>query len=518
MTIKDNRSLIYKIVFTIILTSLIGGMYFDAISELVTRWNSQEEYSHGYFIPLVVLYFIYRKRDLILQEEAKPTYSGIFLVILSLLMLIIGELSAIYIISQYSFLILIIGLVLTFFGKRVTSLMFVPIVIGAFAIPLPYFIESDLTWRLQILSSELGVSIIRFFDIPVFLEGNIIDLGIYKLQVVEACSGLNYLYPLMSFGFIVAYIYRAPFLYKSIVFLSTIPITILMNSVRIGIVGVLVSYGGIDMAEGFLHYFEGWLIFMTCIGLLFVETWILTKLIPGRPNLDTVIIFNPVSKKSYMKVLALRFSAPLTVASLIIIVAAFFISNISNREEIKHARNRFDTFPKIINQWKLTQEKLMPSIIQKLKFDDYFLGNYVKDDVQSIELYIAYYESQRKGVSPHSPRVCIPGEGWHINALERKVIKLDNDYTLPINRVIIEKNEAKQLVYYWFEQRGRSIANEYSMKWYLLIDAIIKNRTDGALVRFTTNLDVNETENIADKRIIEIINSVYPVLESYIPK
>ena len=493
-------------------------MYFDAISELFVRWGSQEEYSHGYFIPLVVLYFIYRKRVLILQEEAIPAWSGILLVILSIFFLIIGELSAIYIFSQYSFLILILGLILTFFGKRVFRLMVIPILICAFAIPLPYFIESELTWRLQIFSSEFGVAIIRILGIPVYLEGNIIDLGNYKLQVVEACSGLNYLYPLMSFGFIVAYIFNASFLYKCIVFLSTIPITILMNSVRIGIVGFLVSYGGIEMAEGFLHYFEGWLIFMTCLLLLFVEIWILTKFMPGRPKLDSVIEFNPIPKGTYIKHLTLRFSMPLMTAFLIVMVAVFSTNYISNRDETFPKRNKFETFPRILSKWKLTQEKLTPSVIQKLKFDDYFLGNYVNKDLQSIELYIAYYESQRKGVSPHSPRVCIPGGGWHINELNRKVINVTNDHAFPVNRVIIEKNERKQLVYYWFEQRGRSIANEYSMKWYLLMDAIIKNRTDGALVRFTTNLDENESENNADKRILEIINAVYPVLDNYIPK
>ena len=99
-----------------------------------------------------------------------------------------------------------------------------------------------------------------------------IDLGTYQLQVVEARSGLRYLFPLMSFGFLIAYIYRGPVWQKLIIFLSTIPITVLMNSFRIGVIGVTVEYFGIAAAEGFLHDFEGWIIFMTCLGVLLLKS------------------------------------------------------------------------------------------------------------------------------------------------------------------------------------------------------------------------------------------------------
>src|SRR4029079_8443440 len=112
---------------------------------------------------------------------------------------------------------------------------------------------------------------IRLVGIPVYLEGNVIDLGVYKLQVVEACSGLRYLYPLLSLGFLAAYLFQAPLWQRAIVFLSTIPITILMNSLRIAIVGILVNSYGPQDADGFLHMFEGWIIFIACAGVLVAE-------------------------------------------------------------------------------------------------------------------------------------------------------------------------------------------------------------------------------------------------------
>ena len=151
-----------------------------------------------------------------------------------------------------------------------------------FAIPLPYFIDSELSFRLQLISSQLGVFFIRLFGVPVYLTGNVIDLGNYKLQVAEACSGLRYLYPLLSLGFLAAYLFQAPFWQRALVFLSTIPITIVMNSLRIGMVGVFVDRWGTAQAEGLLHFFEGWVIFIACAAILAAEIWLLAWLGSGK--------------------------------------------------------------------------------------------------------------------------------------------------------------------------------------------------------------------------------------------
>ena len=120
--------------------------------------------------------------------------------------------------------------------------------------------------------------VIRAAGLSVFLEGNVIDLGSYQLQVAEACSGMRYLFPLMSFGFLCAVLMRGRWWQQAILFVSTVPITILMNSLRIGIIGILVNYYGIEQAEGFLHDFEGWVIFMSCVVILFAEIWIFARM------------------------------------------------------------------------------------------------------------------------------------------------------------------------------------------------------------------------------------------------
>ena len=112
----------------------------------------------------------------------------------------------------------------------------------------------------------------------VYLDGNVIDLGSYKLQVAEACSGLRYLFPLMSFGFLFAVLYKGPTWHKIVLFLSTLPITILMNSIRIAVIGLLVNRYGTGQAEGFIHFFEGWIIFIACVMILYLEAMLLQRL------------------------------------------------------------------------------------------------------------------------------------------------------------------------------------------------------------------------------------------------
>ncbi len=210
------------------------------------------------------------------------SWFGALLVAAGLCLALAGTLGTIYLLVHIAIIIVLMGLALACLGWRGTRIIWFPLVYLIFMIPLPDFFQVRLSAEMQLWASALGVAVIRFFDISVFLEGNVIDLGVYKLQVVEACSGLRYLFPLMSFGFLVAYMYKGRFWERALVFLSTIPITIFMNSFRIGVIGVLVESYGIEMAEGFLHDFEGWLIFMACSLILLLEIRILAFFDPQR--------------------------------------------------------------------------------------------------------------------------------------------------------------------------------------------------------------------------------------------
>jgi exosortase D (VPLPA-CTERM-specific) len=351
------------------------------------------------------------------------------------------------------------------------------------------------------------------FGIPVYLDGNLIDLGNYKLQVVDACSGLRYLYPLLSLSFLAAYLFNAPIWQRALILLSSIPITIAMNGFRIGIVGVTMDRWGPRVADGALHFFEGWIIFIASALLLALETYLLA-LLSGRSFFDIFRIPSDAAKSlSQENKDSTDSRMPLYASLLLIFLILVSGSLITNRPEVIPERNRFVTFPMIIGEWQGHSSLLEAWVENDLALNDYVLSDYSTSDGKVANLYVAYYASQRTGESPHSPLVCIPGGGWSITQLER----LNSATNHPFNRAIIERNGSKQLVYYWYEERGRSIASEYWSKWYLLSDAITKNRSDGALVRLITAISPGELEHDADERLMRFMQDLGPTLSAYLP-
>jgi exosortase D (VPLPA-CTERM-specific) len=308
---------------------------------------------------------------------------------------------------------------------------------------------------------------------------------------------------------------------RAIVFLSSIPITVLMNSLRVGMIGVLVEYWGPSMAEGFLHDFEGWAVFMTCTAILIGEIWLLARIGKDKRPLSEVFgITFPEPLPAGMSLRERILPREFWVAGGMLAIAAGLSLFLEKREELLPPRAAFAEFPMTMDAWEGRREIMDPQYVDFLKFDDYILANFSKDGMPPVNFYSAYYASQRKGESVHSPRSCIPGGGWQIKSLETVPvpgIQLYGD-ALKVNRVLIQKGDERQLVYYWFQQRGRNMTNEYLVKWYLFRDAVMLNRSDGAPVRLTTRAQDGEDLAKADGRLVSFLVSLMPRLDRHIPE
>jgi exosortase D (VPLPA-CTERM-specific) len=490
--------------------------FYGGLADLVGRWYKQEEYSHGFFLPLISLFLLWHRRAVLVQSRGAPSGWGLVALAVAAGLLVLGEVTAIFIAIQVGFLVALVGLVLCYGGVSLLRVTLLPIAFLLFAIPLPYFIDSQLSWRLQLISSNLGVGLLRLMNYSVYLEGNVIDLGAYKLQVVEACSGLRYLYPLMSLGFLMAYMYPAALRWRVLLFVSTVPITVLTNSARIAMVGVLVERWGSGMADGFLHYFEGWIIFIVCQLIMMFEIWLIERYTQRRSLLD-VQQFPMPAVATPTGVLAGGLAKPLMVGVLVLAAGWAAAWTVGGREEIKPARTSLRTFPLELGNWRAAESSLSIEVEQALGFDDYVLADYRSEAGDLVNFYVAYYGSQRKGVSPHSPQVCIPGGGWVISGITRENVALNDGTPMEVVRVVIDKGSQRQLVYYWFEQRGRRISNEYLMKWFLLSDAVTRNRTDGALVRVVTPVRPNEAATAGDERLAAFVRLAVPLLGPFVP-
>jgi exosortase D (VPLPA-CTERM-specific) len=493
---------------------LAFGSAFDALVDMENRWQGSEEYGYGYLIPVITLFLIWQRKD---KLEALPftgSWWGAGLLLLGVLIVLVGQLSAIYTVSQYGFVIALIGAAYALMGWSAFKIIAVPLLLLFLMVPLPGFVFNNLSSQLQLISSQIGVAVIRLFGISVHLEGNVIDLGVYKLQVVEACSGLRYLFPLIALSIIASYFYQAVTWKKIVVILSSIPLTVLMNSFRIGVIGVLVEYHGIEQAEGFLHDFEGWIVFMACVALLIAEMWVLTRFGKDRRPFREVfgMDFPEPTPADTQKVQ--RGMPPHALVGLVFLVLGAAGSLLlGGRTEYLPERPAFVNFPLVLEDgWRGRSRPLDRIVEDVLQVDDYILADYVNGK-SAVNFYVAYYGSQRAGASAHSPRSCLPGGGWRIDSHTR--VELDNG--VPVNRFLITLGEHRQLVYYWFKQRERNITNEFMVKWYLLWDALTRNRTDGALIRLTTMIQPGEDVEAVEGRLREFASVVTVPLSDYIP-
>jgi exosortase D (VPLPA-CTERM-specific) len=496
----------------------IGAFYWNGLVALPGNW-AVPEYSHGYFIPLIAIYLFLRS---VSTGFAAPRWTGVGLTIaiLGLLFGFLANLANIPDVVIYSMIICIAGIAIAGLGLNNAGKLAAPLLYLIFMLRLPSPLYWGLSIKLQFISSYLGVWFISFLGIPVYLDGNIIDLGSYKLQVAEACSGLRYLFPLASFSFLFAVLYRGPMWHRLVIFLSAAPITVFMNSFRLGVIGVLVDQFGIEQAEGFLHAFEGWVIFIACVAILYAEAALLQRL-RGRNAIPIHRMLNLdlLDRDRYLAALS-SFRPPrsLMLAAGAVLVAGLAWQATPARAAVHVVRDGFDAFPLRIGAWTGSRGALDPEVEHALKPTDYLQANFYSSDAQSVSLLLVYFDSQSKGNAIHSPSVCLPASGWEVSRWTQfpTGVRTRSGELLRVNRAILQKGLDRLLVYYWFEQQGRSVTSDYAAKIYTLVDAVKRGRTDGALVRLITPI-TGDAVAASDDRLRQFLQLIMPKLPSYVP-
>ncbi len=503
---------------TVLLVFLIFG---GALARLVHLWETQPEYSFGYLIPFISVFLVWQRKSELERLVFTGSWWGVLIVAVGLVLWGLGRLSTLDTLAHYAFVTVLAGLVLSYVGSQGMRLLAVPLIMLLFMVPLPNYLLRELSGALQLLSSQLGVSFIRLCGVSVFLEGNVIDLGSMKLQVVEACDGLRYLFPLMTLSFIAAYFYKESFWKRAVVFLSAIPISVFMNSLRIGLIGITVDRWGRAMAEGVLHDFEGWVIFMISMGLLLAEIWLLTKLSKNvKPLRDIFSLDFPAQAPAGARIRYRPIAKSYLLALAALALTALAARTIPETYHVIPKRTPLLEFPMVLEDWRGRPESLDRVYLEQLQLTDYLLATYAGARAQPVNLFVSYYDTQSKGNSAHSPRDCIPGDGWEIKSLERYPLSgiEVNNQTLIINRAVIQKAETTQLVYYWFQQRGRIVAGEYWVKLYLFWDLITRQRSDGAMIRLVTAVAKGDAVEAADQRLRAFTQSAFPRLRQFIPE
>jgi len=248
---------------------LLIAAYFTILVKLVNQWSTDDDVSHGFFVPIVAGYIAWTRRDALLRIQWKPAWWGLGLLLWAAVQAYLGLLGAELFLQRTAFLMSLLGLLLVLGGTALVRELLFPLLLLPFMIPLPTVIYNQITFPLQLFASTVAEKSLEILNVPVIRDGNILELASQKLSVAEACSGIRSLLSLSFLSQVYAYFFDRKVWMRWVLLIATVPIAIIANSARVTITGL---FSEIDpsLAEGFFHEAEGWVIFVVALAMLVV--------------------------------------------------------------------------------------------------------------------------------------------------------------------------------------------------------------------------------------------------------
>jgi exosortase len=253
--------------FVVVLTALFW-LYLPFLKSLVVAWDTDDNYSHGYFIPFISLFMVFSLRNKLSRVQIRPLNSGFLLIVAGLLLLVVAKVGSEFFSQRFSLIIVLSGIVLFYFGSEYFKILLIPLCYLFFMIPLPAIIWNKIAFPMQLFGSYLTEQVIYFIGIPVYREGNVLHLVQTTLEVVAACSGLRSLVTMFALAGALSFFSSLSPARKWLLFFSAAPIAIFANIVRLTATAILASRYGSEVAQGFLHDFSGIVIFVLGLSLL----------------------------------------------------------------------------------------------------------------------------------------------------------------------------------------------------------------------------------------------------------
>jgi exosortase D (VPLPA-CTERM-specific) len=508
MSSKTNALSNFAIAFGLILTLGVFVLYWPVLTSLVKQLASDEDFSYGLLLPFVSAYLVYLKWPEIRRGPWQPSWAGLAIMALGLILYMAGRLAGEVYSARFSFPIFIAGILLLFGGWKILRLLAFPLFLLIFMLPLPSIVTSSITFPLQLISSHLAANFLQALGYPLLLQGNVIDLGTRQLQVVAACSGLRYILSLLALGFIYCYFYQRRPWKGALLLISLVPAAILANAFRVAAMGIFPA-----LQEGFWHSFSGWLIFIFCFAFLALLNRGFNYLEPQTegslpPKDSSTKMEGPPSRGPSLY-------TPFFIAGLsLIVLGGSLVYTVGSPPPVPLLQS-FDHFPLQMGPWKGQRTYMDPQIFVKTDADSYFDADYSRPGMEPVTLYIAHYKAQESvGGLGHNPGNCMTGSGW--KTLKSGTTQIGPN--LPVNYLLLARQGTHLLVYWWNIQQGHweALRSARLYKLRTIFNAIRLHRSDWALVRLIT--PVAKDEKLARERLADFAHLLVPVLPEFIRK
>jgi len=262
----------------------LGVLYAGVVGKLVGDWATDDNYSHGFLIVPLALYFVWERRARLREVPTRPTAIGLVVVLLSLGVLVAGTLGAELFLTRVSLLGVLAGTALFLWGPGHLRVLAFPLAFLLLMVPIPAIVFNQIAFPLQLLASQFGEAALRAMGIPVLREGNVLVLATTSLEVAEACSGIRSLISLVTLGLVLGYFQSPRWPLPTALALASVPVAVVANGIRVAGTGVAAHYYGAQAAEGFFHDFSGWMVFLTSLALLMAVQRLVARVLPAGPR------------------------------------------------------------------------------------------------------------------------------------------------------------------------------------------------------------------------------------------
>lgn len=486
----------------LILVLSVGFFYWPVLAKLIRKLASDDQYSFGLLLLACIPYIAFRQWPINAKLSGQTSWLGLIFLFFGFGLYLIGEVNTIVYLARISLVPLLAGMLVLSGGWRLLKLLSFPLLLLLIIIPLPDFLVNRLTLKLQLLSSLLAVKSLRLMGVVVNLHGNIIDLGHRQLQVVEACSGLGYLFSALALGCIFCYFYQRRPWKILLLLLSLVPFAITANALRLTLIALYPVF-----EPGFWHQVIGLAIFLLCVVYLSFNNGLLDHFgSPGTPVRKS----SPPDSEAEARSSAAPSLLPVAVSLVMVLVLGFLTLRVGEVQPVPLSLS-LDKFPLQFDSWQGRRRYLDPKVVAATGADTYLDVEYANPEKNRVHLWIAYYENQQAGGSVHSPLACLPGSGWQI--VDSGVLGLSPGR--PVKYLVIDQAGQRLLVYYWYFQQGRWLVDEYRGKLTIGLSRLFNRRGDGALVRLITPA----TGNLAESRtmLTSFTHQLVPILRRFLP-
>jgi exosortase D (VPLPA-CTERM-specific) len=490
--------------FTVVYAPLLGTL-------LVDCWND-DNYSYALLVPLVAGFLAYRRRHDPVQLSPRATTTLRVMAWGFLLgggaLFVIGAAAAEQFTTRLSGVLIGTGLVGVFCGPASLRRYAPPLLLLTCMIPWPYTFYYQATFPLQLFSARVASGSMDAMGFEVVRWGNIFEVNGHALEVVRACSGLRSMMTLGTLALALALFTRLSWWRGVLLVLSSAPLAMFGNSLRLIVTSLLVVAFGPNAAEGLAHDSVGIVTFVVSVVLLAGLSKLLRRSLPEGVE--------PTSAPSSPSAFTPRRLAAWSAAACVLACGAYGswmrVHSVEPTDTTQLSR-----FPRQLLGLGATDVPIEPRVLEQVGADDLVFRVYEDGKTPEVGLYIGYYRSQRQGAQIHSPQHCYPGAGWEVQESEPILVRrLDGGFD-ELRRLVVERDGRRDVVVYWYDTRTGRLSDDIGLKLNLMRTALLRLPQDAAFVRWSTPIAEHESLDAATRRLLVVAAHALPHLQEVLP-